>query len=549
MNFASKIPPNRNSSFMTLSKRFQTGGFTLGVLGNPRFWGALFLILGTVLAWRTGITRDELEETSMAISTWRYLLAGFPKDYMPFYEVYNQPYYGEILNLIVLPFQFLLTGSSLIGNEWTSNPQVYAIKHVAIFWLSAFSVYSLFKSFSLTGFSKKESLLFSALLPSCLYFFGHSLMNNKDIPFAAAMTFSSYLIGKSFLSSAERTLRSSILIGLSVGLAACCRIGGLVQLFHLALILLWFSNGQRSVEKFGAATRFWTVAAVTALLVTWLGYPATWRSPFLFGDIFKYMNEVPVYDSPIHLWGQVLPAAQPVWYYIPSWFLVKVPLLLIASLLGYGALKWHVRKFNSFELIFCLQLFTLPLLAILFHSVLFNGLRHFLFIFPALVFLAGIFLKESWIRHPKLIVSILFLHFALSLADLTLLGTHAYTYFNEIARTVGAEDRMEKDYWGESGKESAKKILELGVKPGDFVIVSYESLYKPFLPAGVKVQDLQNESPPAEAIQKGFYFATHLKYGSPGEYTNCPEVDRIQVHTLGGKPYTLGVIRKCPPEN
>jgi hypothetical protein len=97
---------------------------------------------------------------------------------------------------------------------------------------------------------------------------------------------------------------------------------------------------------------------------------------------------------------------------------------------------------------------------------MYNGIRHFVFIAPALAVLgglAGAWLLEDLARRSKYAAAAAVGAIAIGLADpvvsMARLHPYQYTHFNHIAGGVeGAEDRFMIDYWGLAFKEASEKL-------------------------------------------------------------------------------------------
>jgi hypothetical protein len=110
----------------------------------------------------------------------------------------------------------------------------------------------------------------------------------------------------------------------------------------------------------------------------------------------------------------------------------------------------------------------LPVALVVFgHSVLFNGLRHIMFILPPLACLAGLVAEAglAWLRRvrPAVRVAVLVVAgvlVALHVATMAALHPYEHVYYNQFAGGIeGAQGRYELDYWGSPYREAALGLL------------------------------------------------------------------------------------------
>ena len=157
--------------------------------------------------------------------------------------------------------------------------------------------------------------------------------------------------------------------------------------------------------------------------------------------------------------------------YLLNWISLKMTLLNIFGLISSFLIllktflkiknNKFVSKIDFVRIIFLQQLFIIPVLAILNNSNSYNGIRHFLFIFPSLSFFAadGIEIIKKHIKS-KLFLKVYNIFFliliTLNILDIMYLSPYQYVYFNEILR-----DKMinntELDYYQASIGELYKK--------------------------------------------------------------------------------------------
>ncbi|NDV62450.1 hypothetical protein G0Q06_08315 [Puniceicoccales bacterium CK1056] len=355
------------------------------------------------------------------------------------------------------------------------------------------------------------------LLPA---WYGHMFINPKDIPFACGYIWALNFIFQWITSRKAPSWRIVIICGVAIGVAMASRIGGLLLICYLGLFIglswmldLWNSgpNGGKDftfkVMK-AQLPRLLTVLCISFFILL-LYWPSGQLRPFsgageTLGKITHYDWPMPVFFEGAFISAPDLPA-----YYILKMFLLKVPvitLLLFAASIGLSIMevrkRWTRPKGRGQSglglfLIFFSILFPL-LYVIVRDSILYNGLRHLLFVLPSICVVAGWALcrldKLLRDRLPRLLVPLRVAFIAallLPFASMIRLHPYQYIYYNELAGgTANASRSYELDYWGTVYKELAEEFYaHLAEERPAFsrpeVVVNMEHvtwLFTPFLP-------------------------------------------------------------------
>lgn len=356
------------------------------------------------------------------------------------------------------------------------------------------------------------------LLCSLPAWYGHMFINPKDIPFAAGYVWA--------LAASYRWLQASspkggtiALAGLGIGITMASRIGGLVLVCYLGLFL-----GLRLIETLlkqrterGKALKAWLRSQVPAVIVVTLVafailllyWPTGQANPF--GRTSSTLENVTRYDWPMPVFfeGAFLNADDLPWYYILKMILLKVPvvtLLLVFSGLAIVLVdlirsgtrdslhtKWPLENaLIAFAVLFPVSY------VIARDSILYNGLRHLLFVLPPMAALAGWAAVRLYLHfratHQRLtpVLSVaMALGILLPVIQLIRLHPYQYIYYNELAGgTKQAGESYELDYWGTVYKELAEQFYAhlVETKPTfskPEVVVNMEHvtwLFTPFLP-------------------------------------------------------------------
>ncbi len=316
------------------------------------------------------------------------------------------------------------------------------------------------------------TMLFMVLSPRI---FGHSMNNPKDIPFAAAYTFAlMYII--QFVQQLPRPGVKAIVFAV-IGIAATIniRVGGLLLIGYLGLFtgiaFLAKTELRTQLKNFKLLSRLAILIGVMSLLSFFGGmifWPYAKMAPF--SNPFEALSEMSNFSTGIqmlygggHYWSDELP-----WYYIPSWIAITAPIFYLLGLVVAPVLLFLFRKDKTIfgvGLVAFAGIFPLAY-AVLNGSSLYDGLRHFIFIYPCLAILAAWAWNKGFdlAKHIGLKAGLwiaLLLLMALPLRWMVKNHPYQYVYFNEIFGGVDAAfGKYETDYWMNSMKGLCDWFLE-----------------------------------------------------------------------------------------
>lgn len=120
-------------------------------------------------------------------------------------------------------------------------------------------------------------------------------------------------------------------------------------------------------------------------------------------------------------------------------------------------------------LILALGIFFAPVYAIVFKSVHYDAIRHFLFIVPAMAVFVAIEITAitEWLREHKPLIAycvygVIAIGVLLPVWQMVKLHPYQYVYYNQfVGGLPGANGQYETDYWATSYKEAAELISNL----------------------------------------------------------------------------------------
>jgi Dolichyl-phosphate-mannose-protein mannosyltransferase len=322
----------------------------------------------------------------------------------------------------------------------------------------------------------RAALIAAIALSVCGAWYGTMFNHTKDIPFAAAMT-----VATLFLIRIARSLPSPragdlAAFGLLAGASAGIRVLGLLLVIYAGVAIALCLPRQRR----GRARRRFAVDSLLRLLpplllayvIMILAWPWAALAPLnpirglLSFSEFHYAIRT-VVD------GQVYEMAKVPRLYVPIYILIRVPLLTLfgAALamtvallprLAAGSTQLH-RK----DIVLVSLTVIIPVVCqVIFHGPAFTGMRHFLFVVPALAVLAGIGLDAamtSLAARGRLVASgglaVVTACFVWDAVTLVRLHPYEYLFYNPLVGGLeGASRRYDLDYWFSSMPEALSML-------------------------------------------------------------------------------------------
>lgn len=341
-----------------------------------------------------------------------------------------------------------------------------------------------------------------ALEPS---FAGHMPINSKDMAFAAGYIWSVYFLLRCIGRFPNIPNGLVAKTGLAMGLALSIRPGGaLLPAYLMLAAVLYFSRPAafsthpagrprtRLRPLFKSLLRICLIAYVV-MLAFW-----PWALVHPLTGPFRALREVSNFSGwagPVLLGGKEYHSGSLPLRYLPEYFLVKLPEIVLVGLAVGAVLAWRrlrsrsgspqvrppgesgspeVRPPGGTEPIAICRLFFVcfallfPLVyAMATRVVTYDTHRHFLFLVPLICVLAGVAYNALWRRASEArrgLVAGIALVLAVLVADVGVsivrLYPYEYVYYNRLAGGVaGAEGRYELEYWGVSYREAVRLLV------------------------------------------------------------------------------------------
>lgn len=493
-----------------------------------------------------GISWDETPLSIYGELVYRYFESGFKDTRCNTYV--DSKYYGPLFELLtILPYKIF-------------NGFRYEFRHLFIAITAMAAVVGtakfagLFKNSTMALFSP----LFLVLMPR---FYGHAFFNSKDIPFACAFVWAMYAIGK--LTTEKIRPQLSVFTGVMIGLAMSIRVGGVLLLFFFAAIAAYSLSKKEPGTEFRDRILNWLLTGTVVLSIAWIIMISCWpwahESPIL--NPLKALKMFSSFHAvyPVLFEGVSIPSNRLPWYYLLKYILITTPPLIIFLAIlgmlrgGYLLCKLNEKDKNTLHFSVLLWFFFPIIYTMVRRPNIYDGVRHFLFIFPPLAVYAsmGAALIISLVKtrfKPAAVIVLLGL-------SITLLGNHValhpyqMTYFNSFAGGLEtAATRYETEYWTTSYKEAAEWInreSESSTRAPVVLIagngynrISFEYFLHPRIRTEIIFTNTKEQYLP---VNIDYYVAT-TRYGL---HKNFPK--ETLSHTIGKKGAVFTVIKKRNP--
>jgi Dolichyl-phosphate-mannose-protein mannosyltransferase len=450
-----KIPDFAKTAWSAVPVRWEWKIFGLAVLA------ALGLSRSYGMAW------DEAQHAIYGSYVWDYFLSGC-KDMRWKTDIGGLYTYGTLFDLPSAIFHRMFASNLF---EWRSFFMAVS---------GALAIPAVAKIGRRLGGETSAVAAVAALL-LMPQFVGQSFINCKDIPLAAAVAWS--VLGILRVLEAPSMGRLALL-GVIFGLTLSVRIGGaVVGVFFVAtlgfcVVRAWLretlAQDLRAVCTARLAGGFVLTGVITwALLVAFWPYAQQdpLRHPI---EAFQQATAFPIAYPVLYL-GQLMESTKLPWHYLPLMLFLTAPLGVMA-LFGYGLVDagrslirgW--RSNGSERIVLLLFWLLFPVLFVWVKKPnIYDGVRHFLFLLPAIAVLAGLGAAkalEVWnAKRPKAGTWAVVLALGSAAPALFIMHPYQYSYYNLFAGSRATlHERFETDYWATSYREAAKLINKEGAR-------------------------------------------------------------------------------------
>ena len=388
---------------------------------------------------------DEFISRQNGLYSVRYIL-----DKNPALLTYYDRYYGTAFeNLLVLIEKAL---------RYTDPQSVFYMRHLVtflVFYLSTIALYLLLK---LNTANRAISLIGALFLILSPRIFADSFYNSKDLVFMSVSIIALYTLTK---FHHQPRLKSALIHALTSAFLTDIRIVGIV------IIPLTILFNLKNIKLL-------LIYLLSSSMLTIVFWPILWHNPplELFTALKSMANFTPWQGQVLYMGKFITSTALP-WHYLPVWIGITTPLsLLILGLVGtFISLRKLLTANCQLPTTLPLLWFYTPLLyVILRHPILYDGWRHFYFIYPAWIMLCVTTLKYIFSLKNKFIkvFSLSLIGLDLLIVGIFMIRNHPYqnVYFNFLTGNMAKTKlNFELDYWGLSLTEGYRYIAEHDPSP------------------------------------------------------------------------------------
>ena len=380
-------------------------------------------------------------------------------------------YYGALFELI--------TGASnkVLGFE-KDEPAYYSVRHV---WNAIFGAIAMYFMAMLLGeiAGFRAALLGLGMIFFSMRFLGHSFFNPKDIPFAAGYMVSVYYIYLlvKYMPAPGRRIWTGVAAGIAMSVGV--RVGGVLVIAYLGLFLglyflykYGFGGIFKDMDRLKKYTLSLVVPSAVGLVASLLVWPYGLVNPFenipeSFEAFANFQTAIKVLFASEMVWSAHIP-----FRYILTWMLITFPVYSLVGLLGFLVFsKGIFTRFNPFAVIIASFAAIFPIVYVLLKgSALYDGWRHFLFVYPSIIIMVTLAWEYALQRFGTTdkMKYVVFGLLGLTALDSALFlvrnSSLPYVYFNPTVGGIkGATGDYELDYWGASVKQAIEWLDDEGI--------------------------------------------------------------------------------------
>ncbi len=333
----------------------------------------------------------------------------------------------------------------------------------------------------------RAGLIAAVWIGATSVYWGHMSNNPKDLPFAVGYVWAMGYLVQTIRSFPRVPASLATKLAITMGLAMSVRIAGLLMLCYFAAAIGVWVLYQGFVRRDLEATyRYGRRLALTGIGVfagAWLVMIVWW--PWALYDPIKRplaalrrMSQFMAHQRKMPFAGKLISTYDVDWRYMPHYFSFKLPefvvvLSVLGAFVGLVLLIRRARDARAFTDNLVLGTLMLSVVfpwayAVYKESVLYDGLRHFLFEVPILV-AASAWLADGIITRvlrrfgaagaviSAVIVTTLCVD---QYAKMVQLHPHEYVYFNRFIGGVGGADgKYDTDYYAEAYTDAGAQLV------------------------------------------------------------------------------------------
>ena len=326
----------------------------------------------------------------------------------------------------------------------------------AVFTLGAAALYGVCRQL---GLSRPWALLGPVLLLVSPRFFAQGHVNNKDI---ALFSLALCVLWQALRLMRAPRMGTGLLFALFGAMAANTKVAGLALWGLCGLFVLAEQIRQKNMTR-----STWAVAGVT--LAAFAGIYAL-LTPALWADAAGFLRYLAQNALAFQRWQNTVlfrgalfeVASHPLpWYYLPYMIVATTPLWVLA-LIALGAVSALTERRERLPLLLTLYMAVLPLaFAVITRTHVYNGWRHFYFVYGPMLALAAFGACRLWrrVRTKRLWAAMLAVCVTMQGMGIVREHPYQYAYYQPLVRARGT-DYNELDYWNISVRDALVRLAE-----------------------------------------------------------------------------------------
>jgi hypothetical protein len=399
-------------------------------------------------------------------------------------------FYGTLIYKISDWFSIQTIGRSIFENSVLIGN--YYFIDLTTWFISLISILIICYSLYITFESARFSFLFFGLISTLPIWVGMSQVNSKDVPVAAGIS----ILSSGFMLILNQNLPKKYFyfgvlftslgsgISISVRPASITIILGFILLN--SLILLSYNFGKSKLYLVLTKIIFTSIAtSIFSTFMLYLSNPIATRNlyPWIL-DAVRLSLDYPSIQ-PVKVFGKDFLSNDLPFWYVAAWVWAQLPVLtffsLLLSLIFLLKRVTFDKDFTQLYAIspFCVQAFFIPIILLFSQPNLYNGIRHILFIYPALILISTLFLNRILEELKSKYILILSCIFVSLVIVFNIAATHrwkpySYAFVNPIAGQ-GNHRNWDLDYWGLSAREGINRLTSLGISKDVIVMPDISS--------------------------------------------------------------------------
>lgn len=432
----------------------------------------LLLVYGLMVFKDYGISTDEFYQRNHSLGAYKNLVPSVSEivtDTVNFPKV-SASAYGVLIQLPTIVVEH-------VKNFALSYRQIYLIRHLYTFLVFYVSMFFFYLMCCRLTKNKLLALMGPIMMILSPRLFAESFYNIKDVMCMSLMVVSLYF-GLRFLD--RPNIWRLLILGIAVILCADSRIIGIV-VFPAAIFVMLMKGWSNGTWKRQLA--YLAAALAAGLAVSWIFLgKSPWDLFLLVWKKVKYFSNYAGWEGTNYYFGQYYEAGTNPRHYIPVWIAITTPLAyLFFWLAGTVESVRKIKKSQGYDQCFLLICMGAPIAYILImNPVLYNGWRHFYFIYPEILLLAfygfvtclekatawekkqknGTVTTKKWGMNLVKFIPGAVMATSMLFTVLWMVRNHPYeyVYFNMWSQSY-AHENFNKDYWHVSEDQAIREII------------------------------------------------------------------------------------------